>query len=165
MIFDLDPPSDDDFALVRRTARELGDILREAGVEPFAMTTGSRGIHIVVALQRRYAFDAVRDAAVAVATELVARRPNDLTIEFYRRKREGRLFVGRQPQRLRGDRGSRPTRCARSPGAPVATPLALGRALRPAPARPALDAPHRARARSRPVGGPARRGRRAAARL
>ena len=49
---------------MRRTARELGDILREAGVEPFAMTTGSKGIHVVVALQRRYAFDAVRDAAV-----------------------------------------------------------------------------------------------------
>ena len=48
----------DDFALVRRTARELGDVLREAGVEPFAMTTGSKGIHVVVALQRRYGFGA-----------------------------------------------------------------------------------------------------------
>ena len=32
------------------------------------MTTGSKGIHVVVALQRRHAFDAVRDAAVAVAS-------------------------------------------------------------------------------------------------
>ena len=94
MIFDLDPVSADDFALVRRTARELGDVLREAGVEPFAMTTGSKGIHVVVALQRRYGFGQVRDAAVAVAAELVERRPKDLTADFYKRKRDGRrLFI------------------------------------------------------------------------
>ena len=66
MIFDLDP-SDDDFDLVRRSALALGEILREAGVEPWAMTTGSKGFHVVVALRRRHAFTAVRDAAVAVA--------------------------------------------------------------------------------------------------
>ncbi|MGZ8632961.1 MAG: non-homologous end-joining DNA ligase LigD, partial [Solirubrobacteraceae bacterium] len=122
MIFDLDPPSDDEFALVRRTARELGDILREAGVEPFAMTTGSKGIHVVVALQRRHAFDAVRDAALAVATELVARRPKDLTTEFYKRKREGRLFV--DVNRNAYAATAVPAFAVRPlPGAPVATPL------------------------------------------
>ena len=107
---------------MRRTARELGDILREAGVEPFAMTTGSKGIHVVVALQRRYAFDRVRDAAVAVAAELVARRPRDLTTEFYKRKRDGRLFVDVNRNAYAATAvppyGVRPL-----PGAPVATPL------------------------------------------
>jgi bifunctional non-homologous end joining protein LigD len=122
MIFDLDPHSPDDFALVRRTARDLGDVLREAGVEPFAMTTGSKGIHVVVALQRRYRFDQVRDAAVAVAAELVARRPKDLTMEFYKRKREDRLFVDVNRNGYAATAvppyGVRPL-----PGAPVATPL------------------------------------------
>jgi bifunctional non-homologous end joining protein LigD len=123
MIFDLDPDSPGDFALVRRTARELGDVLREAGVEPFAMTTGSKGIHVVVALQRRYAFGAVRVAAVAVAEELVRRRPKDLTLEFYKRKRGGRLFVDVNRNAYAATAvppyGVRPL-----PGAPVATPLA-----------------------------------------
>jgi bifunctional non-homologous end joining protein LigD len=122
MVFDLDPHSPDDFALVRRTARDLGDVLREAGVEPFAMTTGSKGIHVVVALQRRYRFDQVRDAAVAVAAELVARRPKDLTMEFYKRKREDRLFVDVNRNGYAATAvppyGVRPL-----PGAPVATPL------------------------------------------
>ena len=39
------------------------------------MTTGSKGIHVVVALQRRYGFGEVRDAAVAVAAELVSAGP------------------------------------------------------------------------------------------
>jgi bifunctional non-homologous end joining protein LigD len=122
MIFDLDPADDESFALVRRTASELGDILREAGVEPFAMTTGSKGIHVVVALQRRYGFDAVRDAAVAVASELVARRPNELTTEFYKRKREGRLFV--DVNRNAYAATAVPAYAVRPlTGAPVATPL------------------------------------------
>jgi bifunctional non-homologous end joining protein LigD len=122
MIFDLDPPRDDEFALVRRTARELGDALREAGVQPFAMTTGSRGIHVVVPLQRRYGFDQVRDAAVAVAERVVERRPRDLTLEFYKRKREGRLFV--DVNRNGYAATAVPPYAVRArPGAPVATPL------------------------------------------
>jgi bifunctional non-homologous end joining protein LigD len=122
MIFDLDPASPDDFPLVCRTARDLGDVLREAGVEPFAMTTGSKGIHVVVALQRRYGFGEVRDAAVAVATELVERRPDDLTTEFYKRKRDGRLFV--DVNRNAYAATAVPPYAVRPlPGAPVATPL------------------------------------------
>jgi bifunctional non-homologous end joining protein LigD len=122
MVFDLDPEGDDDFTLVRRTARELGDILRESGVEPFAMTTGSRGIHVVVALRRRYGFDKVRAAAVAVAEQLIARRPRDLTMEFYKRKRDGRLFV--DVNRNAYAATSVPPYAVRpKPGAPVATPL------------------------------------------
>jgi bifunctional non-homologous end joining protein LigD len=122
MIFDLDPADDESFALVRRTASELGDILREAGVEPFAMTTGSKGIHVVVALRRRYGFDRVREAAVAVATELIERRPDELTAEFYKRKRDGRLFV--DVNRNAYAATAVPPYAVRArPGAPVATPL------------------------------------------
>jgi bifunctional non-homologous end joining protein LigD len=122
MIFDLDPPGDGEFALVRRTARELGDVLREAGVEPFAMTTGSKGIHVVVPLRRRYEFGRVRDAAVAVAERVVERRPRELTMEFYKRKRDGRLFV--DVNRNGYAATAVPAYAVRArPGAPVATPL------------------------------------------
>ena len=122
MIFDLDPEGDDAFALVRRTAQELGDLLRAGGVEPFAMTTGSRGIHVVVPLTRRYGFEAVRDAALAVATELVERRPRELTTQFYKEKREGRLFV--DVNRNGNAATAVPAYAVRpKPGAPVATPL------------------------------------------
>jgi bifunctional non-homologous end joining protein LigD len=123
MIFDLDPADEREFTLVRRTARELGAVLREAGVEPFAMTTGSKGIHVVVALQRRYRFDQVRDAAVAVAEELVSRRPKDLTMEFYKRKRDGRLFVDVNRNAYAAT-AVPPYGVRARPGAPVATPLA-----------------------------------------
>jgi bifunctional non-homologous end joining protein LigD len=87
------------------------------------MTTGSKGIHVVVALRRRYGFGDVRDAAVAVANELAGRRPRELTTEFYKRKRDGRLFV--DVNRNAYAATAVPPYAVRPlPGAPVATPLA-----------------------------------------
>jgi bifunctional non-homologous end joining protein LigD len=121
IVWDLDP-SDDDFDLVRRTAIDLGVVLREAGCEPFAMVTGSRGIHVVVAIQRRHPYDAVRDAALAVADALVERSPDELTTAFRKEKREGRLFV--DVNRNGRAQTAVPAYAVRPrPGAPVATPL------------------------------------------
>ena len=138
MIFDLDP-SDDDFDLVRRSALTLGEILREAGVEPWAMTTGSRGLHVVVALRRRHSFTAVRDAAVAVGEELVARNPDELTLAFLKKKRGGRLYVDVNRNGYARDRGGA-VRRARAAGCAGGHAAALGGAGGPAPARPTAGA-------------------------
>jgi bifunctional non-homologous end joining protein LigD len=121
MVFDLDP-SDDDFGLVRRSALVLGEILREAGVVPWAMTTGSRGLHVVVALRRRHGFTAVRDAAVAIGEELVARDPQQLTLAFLKKKRGGRLYVDVNRNGYAATAVA-PFGVRARRGAPVATPL------------------------------------------
>ena len=122
IVWDLDPSGADDFGLVRRTAIELGAVLREAGVEPFAMVTGSRGVHVVVAVLRRYGYDEVRDAALAVAEELAARHPEELTTAFRKAKRGERLFL--DVNRNGYAATAVPAYAVRPrPGAPVATPL------------------------------------------
>ncbi|HEX2102575.1 MAG TPA: non-homologous end-joining DNA ligase [Solirubrobacteraceae bacterium] len=122
IVWDLDPSGDDDFALVRRTAVELGQLLREAGVEPFAMVTGSRGVHVVVAVRRRYGFEQARDAALAVAEELAARHPDELTTAFRKVKRGERLFL--DVNRNGYAATAVPAYAVRPrPGAPVATPV------------------------------------------
>jgi bifunctional non-homologous end joining protein LigD len=122
IVWDLDPSGDDEFPLVRRTALELGDLLREAGCEPFAMVTGSRGVHVVVAIRRRYEYEQVRDAALAVAEALVERHPDELTTAFRKEKREGRLFL--DVNRNGWAMTAVPAYAVRPrPGAPVATPL------------------------------------------
>jgi bifunctional non-homologous end joining protein LigD len=122
IVWDLDPSGDDDFPLVRRTALELGALLREAGCEPFAQVTGSRGVHVVVAIRRRHDYEAVRDAALAVAEALVERRPDELTTAFRKVKREGRLFI--DVNRNGWAMTAVPPYAVRPrPGAPVATPL------------------------------------------
>ncbi|MEA2289930.1 MAG: bifunctional non-ous end joining protein LigD [Solirubrobacteraceae bacterium] len=122
IVWDLDPSGEDQFGLVRRTALELGDVLRDAGCEPFAMTTGSRGLHVVVALRRRYDYERVRDAALAVAEALVARHPDELTTAFRKERRAGRLFV--DVNRNAWAMTAVPPYAVRPrPGAPVAAPL------------------------------------------
>ena len=78
MVFDLDPTGED-FADVRAGALATADLLRELGLEPFALVTGSRGIHIVAPLKRTRVADEVRAAAGAIAERIAASHPDTLT--------------------------------------------------------------------------------------
>lgn len=92
MIFDLDP-AEDDFEIVRSVAWSMRELLEEAGLTPFLKTTGSRGLHVVVPLDRRNSFDHVRELAHQLAEVLVSRRPNDVTTEQLKKNRGDRLFL------------------------------------------------------------------------
>src|SRR3954469_8813309 len=52
LVFDLDPPEGVEVDAIRAAALAVGERLRELGLTPFAMTTGSRGIHVVAPLRR-----------------------------------------------------------------------------------------------------------------
>ena len=92
LVIDLDP-SDDDFAKVKRAAKEARPLLEEVGLAPFLQTTGSRGLHIWVPLDRAADFDQVRAFAGRVAELLAARRPRELTTAQRKAKRGDRVFV------------------------------------------------------------------------
>jgi DNA primase len=63
----------------------------------FVKTTGSRGLHVLVPLNRRSDFDEVRAFARQVAVSLVTNDPEDLTIDLRRSKRRGRILVDTAP--------------------------------------------------------------------
>ena len=122
LIFDLDPPDAMPFAQVRAVARTLGDALRDLGLEPFAMTTGSRGLHVVAPVRRTATWAQARAFARALANRLVSENRSTLTTARYRSQRRGRLFVdtGRTTyaHHAAAAYSVRPR-----PDAPVATPL------------------------------------------
>jgi bifunctional non-homologous end joining protein LigD len=122
VIFDLDPQGDDFAPAVRAAARAAGDLLRELGLRPFAMTTGSRGLHVVAPLRRSGDFDAVHAFAREAAEALVAADPHGLTVEFRRAKRGDRIFVDVN-RNAYGQHAVAPYAVRARPGAPVATPL------------------------------------------
>ena len=73
MVFDFDPPDRGRFADVRQAARWARDLLGdELGLTSFVRTTGGRGLHVHVALNRRAGFDAVLEFAHRVAGVLTA---------------------------------------------------------------------------------------------
>jgi bifunctional non-homologous end joining protein LigD len=121
IIFDLDP-STKHFDEVRAAARELGSLLRDLGFTPFAMTTGSRGLHVVVPLRRTAPYDEVHAFSHDVATLFAASNPAKLTTEFHVKDRGERLFldVGRNAY---GQHAVAPYAVRGLPDAPVATPL------------------------------------------
>jgi bifunctional non-homologous end joining protein LigD len=123
LVFDFDPPSDQRFADVRRAALWARDLLDdELGLTSFARTSGGRGLHVHVALNRRAGFDAVREFARRAADMLARRHPDVLTTEQRKDKRGDRIYAdimrNAYAQTVAANYGVR----AR-PGAPVATPL------------------------------------------
>ncbi|MDX1622692.1 MAG: non-homologous end-joining DNA ligase [Gemmatimonadota bacterium] len=122
LIFDLDPP-EGDFGAVLHGARTIREFLIDLGLDPWVMTTGGRGLHVIVPLDRSAGFDTVRDFAHGVADELADREPDRLTTEQRKEKRGGRLFL----DYLRNSYAQTavpPYAVRPRPGAPVACPLA-----------------------------------------
>ncbi len=85
------------------------------------MTTGSKGIHVVVPLQRRQEHQAVRAFARAVAEKLIEREPELVTLEWYKDKRGGRILI--DVRATRGMSVVAPYSVRAKPEAPVAAPL------------------------------------------
>jgi bifunctional non-homologous end joining protein LigD len=133
LVIDLDP-SREDFAEIRAAARELGDLYREVGLSPWAMVTGSRGVHVVAPLRRDATFEDSHAVARAIAEHWVAMHPDRLTLEALKKNRGDRLFV--DTNRNAWAQTAVPPYAPRArAGAPVAMPLRWeeldDRALRP----------------------------------
>ncbi|MFC8032758.1 non-homologous end-joining DNA ligase [Streptomyces griseoincarnatus] len=121
LVFDLDP-SGDDFEAVREAARWLGELLDELALPSALMTTGSRGLHVVVPLDGGQDFDTVREFAREVADTLADAHPDRLTTAARKKDRGDRLYldVGRNAY---AQTAVAPWTVRALPGAPVATPL------------------------------------------
>jgi len=123
LIVDLDPSPGVEFGEVRAAARDAGARLAAAGLVPFAMVTGSRGIHVVCPLRRGPSFADVHGLARVVAEAMVADQPGRLTLEWRRADRGRRIYLDinriNYAQHAVAPYGVRPR-----PGGPVAMPIA-----------------------------------------
>jgi bifunctional non-homologous end joining protein LigD len=91
-VFDLDPLVDDPDAL--RTATLLvRDSLAELGITSWVKTSGSKGFHVVFALDEQSDSGQVARFAHAFGRDLVKRAPDLLTQEFYKVDRGGRILI------------------------------------------------------------------------
>ncbi len=86
---DLDPGPGVLFDDVREVALVVGDVLDDHGLRGWPKTSGSRGIHVNVRLRRKWTFDQVRRAALAVAREVERRVPKLATSKWWKEERHG----------------------------------------------------------------------------
>jgi bifunctional non-homologous end joining protein LigD len=121
LIFDLDPDGDE-FEEARVAALWLRSLLEELELPSFAKTTGGKGLHLTVPLDRRADFEEVRGFAREVAEVLASRDPDRLTTEQRKDKRKGRLYLDAM-RNAYAQTAVPPYAVRARPGATVAAPL------------------------------------------
>ncbi|TMK96503.1 MAG: hypothetical protein E6G40_11500 [Actinobacteria bacterium] len=92
LVMDLDPP-EGAFDRAVEIAFLVKEVLEAVGLSAAPKTSGAKGIHLFVPLQRRYHYREVRAAADEVARRVKERAPDRATTEFYIAQRGDRLFL------------------------------------------------------------------------
>src|SRR6266852_6668239 len=86
---DLDPIRGVPWSHVRDVALVTKDVLEDFGLVGWPKTSGSRGMHVNVRVERRWSFDQVRRAALALAREVERRAPERATSKWWKEERHG----------------------------------------------------------------------------
>jgi len=89
---DLDPVPGVPWSQVRDVALTVNGVLSDFGLVGWPKTSGSRGMHVWVRIERRWPYDDVRRAAVALAREVERRAPALATSKWWKEERHG-VFV------------------------------------------------------------------------
>ena len=121
VLFDLDPSPDVGFRETVQVALLVKEILDALGLVGFPKTSGSRGIHVLVPVERRYTYVETREFAEIVAGALARTHRGLVTTEWTKSKRRGVLVDANQNgegKTIASVYSVRPRA-----GAPVSTPL------------------------------------------
>jgi bifunctional non-homologous end joining protein LigD len=86
---DLDPVPGVAWEQIRQVARVVRATLDDFGLIGWPKTSGSRGLHVYVRLERQWTFTDVRRAALALAREVERRAPSLATSKWWKEERHG----------------------------------------------------------------------------
>src|SRR5438045_8330883 len=117
VMVDLDPAEGATWDDVKEVAHTVKEVLDDLGLVGFPKTTGSRGIHVLVPIARRYTFEESRAFALRVGQLAREKLPKLVTLELSKAKRRGIYIDYLQNTRAKSPAGPysvRPIR--RAPG-------------------------------------------------
>jgi bifunctional non-homologous end joining protein LigD len=121
VLFDLDPTPEVPWSQTIEVAFLVKELLDGLGLESFPKTSGGKGFHVLVPLDRRSTYDDSRAFAELVAGTIARARPDLATTQWAKSKRRGVLIDANQNgegKTIASVYSVRPR-----PGAPVSTPL------------------------------------------
>ena len=96
VLFDLDPSEGVGFAEAVEVALLVKQALDALGLVSFPKTSGSRGMHVLVPIERRSSYDDVRRFAGIVAGAIARAHPELATTQWVKSKRRGVLIDANQ---------------------------------------------------------------------
>ena len=92
LVMDIDPP-EDAFEMAVEVAFLVLEVLDDLGLPTGIKTTGGKGLHVVVPIERRLDQTALRGAVARLTAIVVERRPDLVTDAFRKVRREGRVML------------------------------------------------------------------------
>jgi DNA ligase D len=102
IVFDLDPDPELPWSrMIEATCMTL-DLLGELGLKAFLKTSGGRGMHVVVPIDRRQSWDCINEFARGVTLRLATEAPERIVAKMGPKNRVGKIFV----DYLRNQRGA-----------------------------------------------------------
>lgn len=93
LVFDLDPGAGAGWEAVVAAARSVRDVLEEVGLPCYVKTSGGKGVHVMVPLERRSSWDESKGFARSVAQRLTRREPERYVATMSKEKRRGKIFI------------------------------------------------------------------------
>ena len=93
LVVDLDPPDEGAFDAAVEVALLTLEVLDDLGLDTLVKTTGGKGLHLVVPIERRLDGEELRRAASNLTSIVAERRPDLVTAEFRKAKRQGRVML------------------------------------------------------------------------
>jgi bifunctional non-homologous end joining protein LigD len=121
-IFDFDPAEGSTWDQVVEGGRLLRVALAQLGLIGYPKLSGSRGLHVYVPLEPVHRFSRVRRFVGEVGNYLAAANPSDLTMEWDKPKRKGKVFIDHN-RNASGQTVASVYSVRPRPGAPVSAPL------------------------------------------
>ena len=123
VVVDFDPPDNDGFDQARQCALWLRSLLEdELGLTSYVKTTGGKGLHVHVPLNRKQGFEDTRTFAREASQVLAARHPDVVTVEQRVQARGHRVYADVMRDAY-AQTVVAPFTVRARPGAHVATPL------------------------------------------
>lgn len=122
-IFDFDPAEGSSWDQVTGAAQLLRVALAQLGLVGYPKLSGSRGLHVYVPVDPVHSHSRVRRFVGEVGEYLTAANPDDITMEWDKLKRKGRVFVDHNRNAF-GQTVASVYSVRPRPGAPVSAPLA-----------------------------------------
>ncbi len=119
---DFDPQPGTDFHDAVRVAQAARELTGEWGWRTYPKTSGGRGVHVYVRIERRWSFTEVRHAAIAIGRELERRLPGSVTTNWWKEERGRTVFVDYN-QNARDRTIAAPWSVRARPTAPVSCPV------------------------------------------
>ena len=121
---DLDPVPGIEWPQIRQVAAVVHAALDDLGLIGWPKTSGSRGVHVSIRIERRWSFDQVRRAALALARDVERRAPGLATSKWWKEERHGVFLDYNQNAKDRTVAGAYSVRP--KPDARVSAPLTWG---------------------------------------